>query len=66
MRYAEVTLRLATTTERHEWRAWVGFTSAKLHLPLLGFAGCLQFFDALFLGQHEQVELTVNGLYPGT
>ncbi|MCI0403304.1 MAG: hypothetical protein L0212_07260 [Acidobacteria bacterium] len=66
LRYAEVTLRLATNTERREWRAWVGFTSARLKRPLLGFAGCLQFFDALFFGQHEQVELTVNGLYPGT
>ena len=32
---------------------------------LLGFAGCLQFFDALFLGKDEAVELTVNSLYPG-
>ena len=32
---------------------------------LLGFAGCLQFFDALFHGEREEVELTVNGLYPG-
>lgn len=66
LRYAEVTLRLATNTERREWRTWVAFTAAKLNRPLLGFAGCLQFFDALFLGQQEQVELTVNGLYPGT
>lgn len=66
LRYAEVTLRLATNTERREWRAWVAFTAAKLNRPLLGFAGCLQFFSALFLGEQERVELTVNGLYPGT
>ncbi len=66
VRYAEVTLRLATSTERREWRAWVGFTSVILHRPLLGFAGFLQFFRALFLGDQEHVELTLNGLYPGT
>ncbi len=66
VRYAEVTLRLATNTERREWRGWVGFTAAKLARPLLGFAGCLQFFSALFLGDQEHVELTINGLYPGT
>lgn len=66
VRYAEVTLRLATNTEQREWRAWVGFTSVKLNRPLLGFAGFLQFFSALFLGDQEHVELTTNGLYPGT
>jgi hypothetical protein len=37
-----------------------------LKQPLLGFAGCLQFFDALFHGAREDVELSVNSLYPGT
>jgi hypothetical protein len=66
VRYAEVTLRIADSGERREWRAWVGFTSAPLNRPLLGFAGFLQFFSALFLGDREAVELTVNSLYPGT
>ena len=34
--------------------------------PLIGFAGFLQFFTATFHGDREQVELTVNALYPGT
>jgi len=66
VRYAEVTLRLADNLERREWRAWVGFTPVNLRRPLLGFAGCLQFFDAQFFGEHEEVELITNSLYPGT
>jgi hypothetical protein len=66
LRYAQVTLRLASGSERREWPAWVGFTPAPLSRALLGFAGCLQFFDATFRGAREEVELTVNSLYPGT
>jgi hypothetical protein len=44
----------------------VGFTSARLRFPSLGFAGFLQYFDALFRGDREEVELTVNSLYRGT
>ena len=63
--YAQITLRLTDGKEFREWPAWVGFTSAQMAHPMLGFAGCLQFFDALFHGEREEVELTVNGLYPG-
>ena len=66
LRYAVVALRLAAGRERREWKAWVGFTAAPLHYALLGFAGCLQFFDANFRGSHEEVELTVNANYSGT
>jgi hypothetical protein len=66
VRYAQVTLRIAQGTERHEWTAWVGFTAARLRYPLLGFAGFLQFFTATFHGDLEHVELTVNRLNPGT
>jgi len=66
VRYAQVMLRLAAGSERREWAGWVGFTSAPLRHPVLGFAGCLQYFDALFLGGLEELELTVNDLYPGT
>ncbi len=66
LRYAQVHLRITDGKERREWPAWIGFASAKLHLPLLGFAGFLQFFTATFHGDREQVELTVNSLYPGT
>jgi hypothetical protein len=66
LRYAEVTLRLTDGNEQREWRGWVGFMPAKLIYPVLGFAGCLQFFSAQFQGDREEVELTVNSLYQGT
>jgi hypothetical protein len=66
IRFAEVTLRLAGNGELHEWQARVGFTSAPLKQPLLGFAGFLEYFTATFHGDQEQVELAVNRLYPGT
>ncbi len=66
LRYAQVGIRLTDGNERREWTGWVGFTSAHLHHPLLGFAGCLQFFTATFHGDREEVELSVNRLYRGT
>jgi hypothetical protein len=66
LRYAEVSLRIAGAQELREWRAWVGFTTVALRRPLLGFAGFLQFFTATFHGDLEEVELTINSLYPGT
>jgi hypothetical protein len=66
LRFAEVTLRIAGINELREWKAWVGFTANPLTRPVLGFAGFLQFFTAQFYGDREEVELTVNGLYPGT
>ena len=66
VRYAQVTLRIADRRERREWRGWVGFTSANLRHPILGFAGFLQYFTATFHGDREEVELTVNGRYAGT
>jgi hypothetical protein len=65
IRYAHVTLRLTDGREYCEWTALVGFTAAPLRQPLLGFAGCLQFFDATFRGAREEVELATNALYPG-
>lgn len=65
IRYAEVILRVTDGTEFREWPAWVGFTPAALRRPLLGFAGCLQFFTAAFDGEREQVTLAVTARYPG-
>jgi hypothetical protein len=60
-----VTLRITDGSEFREWQAWVGFTSVRLHRPLLGFAGCLQYFSAHFHGDREELEMTVNSRYPG-
>jgi hypothetical protein len=66
VRYAEATLRVSDSQEDREWKAWVGFTSAKLRQPLLGYAGFMQFFTAAFHGDLEEVELTINPTYPGS
>jgi hypothetical protein len=66
LRYAKVTLRLTDGQEMREWPAMVGFTPARIAYPMLGFAGCLQFFTTTFHGDREEVELTVNSLYPGS
>jgi hypothetical protein len=66
VRYAQVRLRLTDGKEFREWPAWVGFTAAPIRQPLLGIAGCLEFFDADFRGELEEVDLRTNGLYPGT
>lgn len=66
IRYAEVRLRLTGGVEYREWPARVGFTSSPIKRGLLGFAGFFQFFSALFDGDRETIELTVNTLYPGT
>ena len=65
LRYAEVVLRISDGREHREWPARVGFTSAPLHRPLLGYAGFLQFFSTTFYGDRELAELTVNAIYPG-
>jgi hypothetical protein len=65
LRYAEVMLRISDGREHREWPARVGFTSAPLHRPLLGYAGFLQFFTANFHGDRELAELTANATYPG-
>jgi hypothetical protein len=66
VRYAVVDLRLAGNGERHEWPAWVAFSAVPRRLALFGFAGFLQFFTSDFRGDREEVELTINSLYPGT
>jgi hypothetical protein len=66
LRLAEVTLRLASGAVRREWRAWVAFAAIQMRNALLGYAGCLQFFDTTFRGLAEEVELVPNASYPGT
>jgi hypothetical protein len=66
VRFAEVKLRLTDGIEFREWPARVAFAATPMRRPLFGFAGFLQFFDVVFRGAAEEVELTVNHLYPGT
>ncbi len=66
VRYAQVTLRLTDGREFLEWRGWVAFTSSPLERPLLGYAGCLQYFTATFHGDREEVRLAINRAFPGS
>jgi predicted aspartyl protease len=66
VRYAQVTLRLTDGQELREWPAKVGFAPLTSNRALLGFAGFLQFFEAIFRGDLEEVELNINSRYPGT
>ena len=67
VRYAPVRLRIADGQEQREWPALVGFAPlGRATIPMLGFAGFLQYFTAVFYGDREIVELTINALYPGT
>ena len=65
VRYAEVLLQLTNDDgDLLEWRATVAFAPKRGTHPLLGFAGFLQFFDATFCGEHEEVTLIPNILLP--
>ncbi len=60
-RYADVWLQLRDSAGNSiEWAATVAFTQNRASYPLLGYAGFLQFFNATFLGEDEQVELEEN------
>lgn len=66
-RYAPVRLRITDgLRETYQWTAVVGFAATRLPYALLGYAGFLQFFDALFQGADRAVILTPNRSYPGT
>ena len=66
LRFADVDLELSDGLQVWRWSATVGFSQAPLRYPILGLAGCLQFFDARFLGESQRVELETNRSYPGT
>ncbi len=65
VRYATLTIRMTDGHEYKEWPARVGFAALPMRRPLLGFAGCLQYFDVLFRGADEVFEMTANRLFPG-
>jgi len=57
LRFSHVELLLTSKTASCRWPAIVGFSSAPLAYPLLGIAGCLEYFDANFRGEDHIVEL---------
>jgi hypothetical protein len=63
--FGHVDLLLADDVSGWRWPAVVGFSPAPIRYPILGQGGCLQFFDARFLGASLVVELDANHSYPG-
>jgi hypothetical protein len=62
--YALVDLELGDgVAEAYRWQAGVGFLLDASDECLLGHAGCLCYFDAMFFGARKEVELTWNGSY---
>lgn len=66
LRFGDVELEIAADGMVWQWPAVIGFSPAPIRYPILGQAGCLQFFDAKFFGADLAVELEVNRAYPGT
>ena len=66
LRFGDLTLELDDGIQVFRWSAVIGFSPAPIRYPILGTAGCLQYFDAGFLGDQRVVELATNSSYRGT
>lgn len=64
-RFAHLELRLTDGRESCQWPALVGFVPVPLRRALLGYAGCLQFFDAQFRGADREATIIPNGTFIG-
>ena len=65
LRFGLATLELREQNEFCRWKARLGFTDAPLPYPLLGRAGCLQYFDVTFRGADRIVDFEPNDTFPG-
>jgi hypothetical protein len=65
LRFARASLRLFSGADCCEWPAWIAFADASINRPLLGFAGCLEFFTTTYYGDRELVEMCPNDRFPG-
>ncbi len=65
LRFARASLRLFSGAECCEWPAWIAFADIAMNRPLLGFAGCLEFFTTTYHGDRELIEMLPNGRFPG-
>ncbi len=66
LRFGAAALELTDGIRTMRWNAVVGFSPAPIRYPLLGLAGCLQFFDVRFRGADRLVEIAPNFAYTGT
>jgi hypothetical protein len=67
LRYGAVELELEDDGGNAvRWPAVVAFTTVNVRYPLLGVAGCLEYWDVTFLGKDRAVVLEPNDLLPST
>jgi hypothetical protein len=66
LRYGDVELQLAEGNLLCRWAAVVCFSNAPIPYRILGYAGCLEFFDVRFRGADRLVEIEPNRAYTGT
>jgi hypothetical protein len=66
IQFSDVLLRLDDGVHTCTWPARVAFSPAPIPNPLLGQMGCLQFFNATYLGADQLVVLEPSSIYPGT
>lgn len=66
LQFGDVELELSDGTQIQRWSAVVGFSPAPLRYAILGLCGCLQYFDARFLGESRFIELEANRSFLGT
>ena len=60
IRYGSATLEVTDGDESYRWTTTVGITDQDWAEAILGHAGFLEFFDALFRGRDREVVLTRN------
>jgi hypothetical protein len=63
--FAPATLRLETGNDWAQWTSTVAFSPAPIRYPILGVAGCLEYFDVTFLGSDKQIVIQPNHSFPG-
>src|SRR5262245_1779121 len=66
LRFGDLELELSDGIESCRWPAVIAFSPAPLHYPILGLSGCLQYFDATYMGEDRVVCLVANRSFPGT
>jgi hypothetical protein len=66
LRYGEVDLQLDEGGVAYRWTAVVCFSNAPIPYRILGYAGCLEFFNVTFRGADRLTEIEPNQSYTGT
>jgi hypothetical protein len=66
LHFADIELELTDNRTLYRWPAVVAFSAAPIFYPLLGYGGCLQFFDVRFRGADRVLEIETNQAFPGT